>query len=376
MTRRRSARALVDLAIVAGGVTLAGTPAAILVIATNLYDLAAQGALAVVVTASTLVGQLTAAALVESRLAAPRTDRRVGLPRALAALALAAGALVVAFPGQWWALAVSAPVLVASLETGRAAGLAERRDVRELVAALVVGSGVLASVLLALAGQVWAASPLAATIAVASLVRTVGAPGERSPLHGPTVGWVAGDTAATGILYPLLNSVILGALGPAAAVVFTAVSTVSGALAIPLNFLRARLLADHRTRDVTAATAALVAALAAIALADAIGLFTVLFGEAWADAPTHAALAVACLWRSLSLLTTIPFAALRRGGFARQLALLRAACTALTVAAALAVLPTASLAAIFGVFAAAEVLQWGVYEAARRRWLPVSERRR
>ena len=110
---------------------------------------------------------------------------------------------------------------------------------------------------------------------------------------------------------------------------FTAVSTASGLLAIPLNFMRARLLKEHSTLDILASAGAVVAGFVALLILHFTGLLELLFGPVWTVQTATTALIVACAWRAASLVSSLPFAALRRIGLARLVALLRAGGAAL-----------------------------------------------
>jgi hypothetical protein len=181
------------------------------------------------------------------------------------------------------------------------------------------------------------------------------------------VAWVVADVGITGVIYPVLNTLILLLIGPVQAVLFTAISTVSGLLAIPLNFMRLRLLRAHSLLDIWVSAATLVLSTAAIAVLEFTGVLGFIFGDAWSIPLTVVPLGIACLWRSASLATTLPFAALRRAGEVRLLTVLRAVCALLTFAGGLAVIPLHSLTAIFVVMLLGEALQATVYEVARRR---------
>lgn len=358
--------AALSLITLVGGVSLAAIPAATISISSRIFTIEEQGAIAVAVMVATFAGQLTFAAVVESRLSSAATERRVTFPLWLAALSVLT-AIVLAFNfANAVVLCIALPVLLASLEVGRGVSVAERLDVREMWAAIGVGVGALAGVVAGFANAEWALLPLVFGIVVATCIRSMPVSHKASKPEPHVMGWVVTDVAITGGVYPLLNTVILALLGPVSAVLFTSISTVSGLLAIPLNFLRLRLLKEHSRLDIIVSASAVVVALIAIGIAEALGIFGFLFGEAWTLSATAGALAVACLWRAASLATTIPFAALRRMGEAKLLTLLRGAVAILTAIAALLVLQLDSLSAVFAVLLAGELLQAVVYELARR----------
>ncbi len=181
------------------------------------------------------------------------------------------------------------------------------------------------------------------------------------------MAWVVADVSITGGIYPLLNATILALLGPVSAVLFTSISTVSGLLAIPLNFMRLRLLKQHSTLDIVVSAVSVVGAIVVIFVCEFLGVFEYIFAQAWTLEATLVPLFIACLWRAASLATTIPFAALRRMGQAKLLTVLRASVAVVTFGGALAVIALNSLSWIFAVLLAGELLQALLYEIARRR---------
>ena len=333
----RMRRAAMSLITLLGGVSLAVIPAATVSISSRLFTVQEQGVLAVAVLVATFCGQLTCAVVVESRLSSAATERRVVFPLWLAALSVVT-ALV---------LAIIPPNAIA----------------------LAVGLGALVGVLAGFAGQQWALIPLVAGIAIATCVRCLPVTHRASRPEPAVMGWVVADTAITGVIYPLLNAMILAFLGSADAVLFTSISTVSGLLAIPLNFMRLRLLKEHSRLDIVVSGASVLAAVVALLVLEFTGVFGFIFGEAWTGSATLVPLLLACAWRAASLATTIPFAALRRAGEVRLVTGLRAAVSVLTFALAAVGLATQSLAAVFLGLLVAELVSAVVYEVARRRRL-------
>jgi hypothetical protein len=363
MRFRRAAMSAITLL---GGVSLAVIPAATVSISSRLFTSAEQGVVAVAVMVATFAGQLAFAVIVESRLSSAGTERRVVFPLWLAAASVVAGAaLIVAGPNAV-ALCLALPVLVAALEVGRGVSVAERLDRREIWASVLVGAGALLGVLAGFAGQSWALVPLVLGIVAATVVRCLPVEHRASRPEPRIMGWVVADTAITGAVYPLLNLMILAWLGPSDAVLFTAIATVSGLLAIPLNFMRLRLLKEHSTLDILVAAGAVVAAIVALLVCEAFGVFGFVFGAAWTTSATLVPLLVACAWRAGSLATTIPFAALRRMGEAALVTWLRAGCAVLTFGLAALGLRAGALWAVFAGLLAAELLSAAVYEFARR----------
>lgn len=360
-------RAAVSTVTMLGGVTLAVIPAATVSISSRLFSAAEQGMIAVDIMIATFVGQLAFAIVVESRLSSAASERRVVFPLWLAALSISAAMVMSFFPNSVLALSIVLPILVAALEVGRGVSVAERLDKREIWASIAVGAGALTGVLAGFAGGSWALIPLIMGIAIATLVRSLPVPHTASRPKTTVMGWVVADTAITGVVYPLLIAMILVMLGPTEAVLFTAIATVSGLLAIPLNFLRLRLLKEHSTLDIVISAGAVATAVLALIVLELSGIFGFLFGNAWSTSATLLSLLLASGWRAASLATTIPFAALRRMGEARLVTGLRAVVSAFTFALAALGLGLQSLPGVFTGLLAAELAAAVLYEFARRR---------
>ncbi|HEU5222616.1 MAG TPA: hypothetical protein VFU07_02915 [Candidatus Lumbricidophila sp.] len=374
-----SARVLWSALTIAGGVALAVIPAASVSIAARLFDPAGQGLVAVAVLVAMFVGQLAFAILVESRLSSVGTGRRVVFPRWLAIVGIGVAVILAAMPPSPWMLAIGLPVLVAALEVGRGVSIAEHLDQRELIASVCVGGGALIGVLLGLVHSRWAVAALVIGIAVACVVRAMPVPHTASPADERVRGWVVADTALTGVVLPLVSVLILGALGPIDTVRFTAISTVSGLLAIPLNFMRVRLLKAHSTLDIVVTSTAVAAAVVVLLIANLAGAFGWVFGSAWDPAVLTIPLLIACAWRAASLLTTVPFAALRRAGAARLVTVLRGVVSLLTFGLAVTGVWFGSMIGASGMFPGslfgaliglllAELGSAALYAAAQRRF--------
>jgi hypothetical protein len=361
--------AALSLITLLGGVSLAVIPAATISISSRLFSVEEQGFLAVAVLVATFAGQLTFAVVVEARLSSAATERRVVFPLWLAALSVVTAAVITILPPNAVVLAIGLPILIAALEVGRGVSVAERLDRREIVASVAVGSGALVGVLAGFAGQEWALIPLVVGIAIATCIRCLPVSHRASRPEPAVMGWVIADTAITGVIYPLLNTMILAFLGSADAVLFTSIATVSGLLAIPLNFMRLRLLKEHSGLDIVVSAASVVAAVVALLVLEFVGAFGFIFGSAWTESATLVPLLLACAWRAASLATTIPFASLRRAGAVRLLTGLRAIVSVITFALAAIGLALGSLSAVFLGLLVAELSSALVYEVARRRRL-------
>ena len=363
----RLRRATLSLITLLGGVSLAVIPAATVAISSRLFSRPEQGVIAVAVMVATFAGQLTFAVVLESRLSSAATDRRVVFPLWLAGLALVAAVVIALNAMNPVTLCLGLPLLIAALEVGRGVSVAERLDLREIWASVAVGLGALAGVAAAFTGQDWALIPLVAGIALATLVRCLPVTHRASRPEPAVMSWVVADTAITGVIYPLLNVMILTLIGPGGAVLFTAIATVSGLLAIPLNFMRLRLLKEHSRLDIVVSAGAVVAAVVVLMMLELTGVLGFIFGGVWTGSAAVLPLVLACGWRAASLATTIPFAALRRMGEVRLLTGLRAAVSVMAFVLAGIGLALHSLSAVFLGLLIAELASAVVYELARRR---------
>ncbi|WP_104171404.1 MULTISPECIES: hypothetical protein [unclassified Cryobacterium] len=363
----RLRRATLSLITLLGGVSLAVIPAATVAISSRLFSRPEQGVIAVAVMVATFAGQLTFAVVLESRLSSAATDRRVVFPLWLAGLALVAAVVIALNATNPVVLCLGLPLLIAALEVGRGVSVAERLDLREIWASIAVGLGALAGVAAAFTGQDWALIPLVAGIALATPVRCLPVTHRASRPEPAVMSWVVADTAITGVIYPLLNVMILTLIGPGGAVLFTAIATVSGLLAIPLNFMRLRLLKEHSRLDIVVSAGAVVAAVVVLMMLELTGVLGFIFGGVWTGSAAVLPLVLACGWRAASLATTIPFAALRRMGEVRLLTGLRAAVSVMAFVLAGIGLALNSLSAVFLGLLIAELASAVVYELARRR---------
>ncbi|MGE2728566.1 hypothetical protein ACQI4F_03740 [Mycolicibacterium vaccae] len=300
------------------GLALAAFPAFYLAVFARIAPIEQQGLLALSLAVGAYVAAVLNAFVVESRLATPGVDHGVSLPWWMTSVGvLCAVALVVSPPVP------PAPVLmlgVAGLQSGllmaRSVGVVSGRWKTETIAAVVLLTACIAALFLAGEHSGTSARVLAIGAVSAILIRLWKArcaDGSGMPPDRRRAAWVTGETAAVGLVQPALQSLVLVLLGPAASVGFRVVSTVSGALEPILAYGRVRLLAHGARGEAIAVAATFLAGLAVIFGANSLGLWRAVFGPAWADVAT-VALLLACLWKGSMLVTTVPFAALRRAG--------------------------------------------------------------
>ena len=357
---------------VVAGLALNVFPAIFIAIYARIAPIETQGMLALALAVGVYIAQLFNAFIVEGRLATPDDDGELGLPLWVVLFAGAACALLVIGP----AVATSA-VLMASA-TGVMTGLLMTRSIGVVTGewkreGLAAGALIAASVV-----ALWMAvedNPhcvrvlaIGAFFAVASRYR----PRKAMARFGfpPDVrrsSWVTAETAVVGAVQPAITSLLLVMVGPAASVTFRVISTVAGALEPILAFGRYRLLAHGHRGELLSFAAVFFAALVVVLAAALGGLGSLIFGPAWSDVGV-AALLLAFLWKGFMLLSTVPFAALRKAGKTARVFWVRGISTVIYLVISVGfLLIWHDTAAIFLAFALAELITAVIYhrEAVR-----------
>lgn len=374
--KRNVLQASMAMLTLAGGAVLSLVPATVLIVSSRIFTLEQQGQIAVGVMFATFCGQLAAGAIVETRLSQSKNSGdSIGVPRWLLILAATASLAVILSNSNVLVLLIALPLLLAAMEVGRAASVAEQKDLGELFASATIGMGVLGSLGLAFANETWALWPISVAIVLATWMRAKSLPRSSHSVDRRVLAWILLDTSFIGIVFPLLNALILFYLGPSAAVGFAAISTVSGFVGIPLSFMRMRLLKSHTVIDIAVSVIAVAAAFLAIVAAQLFGLLALLFGATFSNNDLLIPLLLACAWRATALWTTIPFAALRRGGLVKLVTFTRMAAVVITFALALLSLWFENLAIVFLALLCGEILQALMYEIAQRKYLATNEPR-
>ncbi|WP_096380311.1 hypothetical protein [Aurantimicrobium minutum] len=355
-------KTLLALATLGGGISLAIVPAISLIGVTKLFTIQEQGFLSVAIMFATYVGQTATAALIEAKLATPGQTEGIRLPNLLIWACGAIVLLLFIWPTSIWLIACSLPFLFTAMEAGRASAVAARRDKRELYASLTIALTSLVSLLLAFSEISQTFGVLALGVFLATVIRNAGLGNNKIQSSKPILVWVVADVGLTGAVFPVINFVIISQLGPEAAVAFAAISTASGAIGIPLTYLRMRLLSQHSKFEVLISSFAVFLAVFAIFIANWCGLFELFFGESWTEAASVSAIFFACLWRATAILTTIPFAKFRREGKAQLVTLVRLFSSLVIFLLAISVLPFNNLALVFVALFAGELFQWLLFE--------------
>jgi hypothetical protein len=303
---------------VVAGLALNVYPAIFIAVYARIAPIETQGFLALSLAVGVYVAQLFNAFIVEGRLATPDAEGELALPLWVVLFTVGSGALLVIGPPV-----ASSAVLMASsigvmtgLLMSRSIGVVSGEWKREGFAAAALIAASLVALWMADQHNPHGVRVLAigAIIAVVARYRP-----RKALLHidfPPDVrrsSWVAAETAVVGAVQPAITSVILVMVGPVASVTFRVISTAAGALEPVLAYGRYRLLAHGHRGELAAFVVVFVAASAAVLVAGFGGLGSLIFGPAWRDVGV-AALLLACLWKGFMLLSTVPFAALRKAG--------------------------------------------------------------
>ena len=306
------------MAQVVAGLTLNAFPAMFLAVYARIAPIGDQGFLALSLSVGVYVAQLLNAFIVEGLLATPDVDHHLTLPGWTALLSTVSAAPLVIGP------AVAHPVVLMVSSIGIMTGLLITRSIgmvrgdwqREAIAATVLIVTGVGALVLSVHHSEHCVRLLASGAVVATLVRYRPRSGNRFSGLPPDIrraGWVTAETAVVGVVQPAITSIVLVTMGPAASVGFRVISTVANALEPIIAYGRFRLLAHGHKGEVAIVATIFVAGLAGVLAGAFGGLGSLIFGPAWGNVGA-VALLLACLWKGLMLLSTVPFAALRRAG--------------------------------------------------------------
>lgn len=370
-----SSRALQAVVQVVAGLGLNVFPAIFIAVYARIAPIDIQGVLAVSLTVGVYVAQLINAFMVEGRLATPAADHNFALPQWIAALSVISGGLLIFGPP------VAAPAILVVTSIGLMTGMLVARSIgmvngswqREGIAASILVLSGLAALILAVRHSDHGVQVLAAGAVVATLTRYK----LRTPLRWtgmpPDIGkagWVTAETAVVGSVVPAITSAVFYLLGPAASVSFRVISTVSGALEPIIAYGRYRLLAHGRKAEAAIVGVIFLVGLAGVLIGAFGGLGRLIFGPAWAGVGI-VALLLACVWKGLMLLSTVPFAALRKAGETTLVFWVRAASSVVYLAVAAGFLMTwHSNVAIFLAFVLSEIFTGFLYRFVALKYVP------
>ncbi|MGP4058260.1 hypothetical protein ACTWP6_26125 [Mycobacterium sp. 4D054] len=360
---------------VVAGLALNVFPAIFIAIYARIAPIETQGFLALSLAVGVYVAQLVNAFVVEGRLATPDAEGDPGLPGWVVVLALCAAAPLVIGP----AVASSAVLMGSSI--GVMTGLLMSRSIGVVTgqwkregfgATLLVVASVIA-LWMATEHNPHAVQVLAVGAFLAVLVRYQ--PRKSMPNMGfpPDVrrsGWVTAETAVVGAVQPAITSLLLVMVGPAASVTFRVISTVAGAVEPILAYGRYRLLAHGHRGELRPFVVVFVVGMVAVLAAAFGGFGSLVFGPAW-DAVGVAALLLAALWKAVMLVSTVPFAALRKAGKTVLVFWIRGASTVVYLVISVGfLLLWRSTEAIFAAFVVAEMITAVVYHFAAVKGAP------
>lgn len=354
---------------VAAGLALNVFPAIFIAIYARIAPIETQGFLALALAVGVYVAQLFNAFIVEGRLATPDAEGELGLPTWVVLLSTAACGLLVFGPevASSAILMASAIGVMTGLLMTRSIGVVtgEWKNEGAAAGALIVAS--LIALWMADQGNPHSVRVLAigALLAVVARYR----PRKVMPRMGfpPDVrrsSWVTAETAVVGAVQPAITSLLLVLVGPAASVTFRVISTVAGALEPILAYGRYRLLAQGHRGELKAFVAVFAVGMAAVLIAAFGGVGSLVFGPAWQDVGV-AAMLLACLWKAAMLVSTVPFAALRKAGKTVLVFWIRGASTVVYLVVSVGLLFVwQNTAAIFLAFVVAEMITAVVYHFA------------
>lgn len=306
------------VAQVVAGLALNAFPAIFLAVYARIAPIEDQGFLALSLSIGVYVAQLLNAFIVEGLLATPDVDHRLTLPGWTALLSTVSAVLLIMGPAVAHpaVLMVSSIGLMSGLLITRSIGMVRGDWQREAAAAAILIVAGMGALVLAVHHSEHCVRVLAAGALVATLVRYRPRSGNRFSGRPPDIrraSWVTAETAVVGVVQPAITSIVLVTMGPAASVGFRVISTVANALEPIIAYGRFRLLAHGHEGEVLVVGAIFVAGLAGVLAGAFGGLGSLIFGPAWVNVGV-VALLLACSWKGLMLLSTVPFAALRRAG--------------------------------------------------------------
>ncbi|MGV9868240.1 hypothetical protein [Rhodococcus koreensis] len=178
--------------------------------------------------------------------------------------------------------------------------------------------------------------------------------------------WVVSEAAATGITQPTIAIILFFFMGPEQAIAYRMISSVVNLFSPILSFVRIRLLDRDSYGDKALGLALCIAAGATVMMFQFGDLWVLLFGAAWSGVSAMA-LMWASLWRGCSLLTTIPYAELRRNGRPRDVFNLRLMSTCIYLPIAIVGVLVAGTKGVFLCYLVGEAISWRIYASRSAR---------
>lgn len=354
---------------VIAGLALNVFPAVFIAIYARIAPIEIQGMLALALAVGVYVAQLVNAFIVEGRLATPDAEDELGLPAWVVVCTAAAAALLVVGPAVTTSavLMTSCIGVMTGLLMSRSIGVVRGQWQREGLGATTLIVASLIAWWLAAQQNPHCVQVLSIGALVAVLIRyrpRKGLPRGGFPPDVTRSAWVTAETAVVGAVQPVITSVLLVMVGPLASVTFRVISTVAGALEPILAYGRYRLLAHGHRGELRTFVAVFAVGMVAVLVVAFGGLGGLVFGPAWDDVGV-AAMLLACVWKAVMLISTVPFAALRKAGRTVLVFWIRLASTMIYLGMSVGLLLVSqTTTAIFLAFVAAELVTAIIYHYA------------
>lgn len=344
------------------GASTALVPITMQALAARSMPIDAQAALALSIGVGAFLSAVLSATVLETRLTDSSSHPVSYVPVWSTVAGLLGGLGIVLSMALPAGAIIGTPLAMVALSLGRTHGITTHRWRAEGRAGIVMVVGSIGALLLMPLRWQGAVAVLAACVAYTVIVRAAGQP--RRSFTGPPPGEylkVGAETAVTALVPLILNLAVFAALTNADAVAFRMVLSVLGILQPLLGFLRTRLLVSRSVPLTAVLGSASMVALAGVLLAHVSGLLGIILGSSWAQVSTPT-LVLACLWKIVSVPSTVPFAMLRREGHLGALLRLRIATSVLFLAAGcLAAWIGHSLFSVFAGLCVAESLSSVLY---------------
>lgn len=347
------------------------TPLAVMAVSARFLAIDDQAAVAISAGTGAFLAAIVGAATLESRLAEPTLVQRTYVPLWVTLLGIAGGlALGMGSinPIFIWA---GLPICMIALQVGRLHAVTASAWRTEAAAAVALSVGLAVAAVFTFADISLAYVPLGAGAALAVLARSIGVQWRAEGVpSGATVFWITFETAVVAAIPYATNFAVLAFLGAADTVAFRLILSTLGVLQPILGYARVRLLGSHSRRLILGCYLLSAIALGGVVLLHETGVLTLIYGSAWLPVTT-ATLALASLWKMLTIPETAPFAALRRRGSVRTVFAARLVSAVVNVSLTLlASVLVGSLPAVFTAFVVAQAMTVILYTLVEARNRP------
>lgn len=362
-SRGRWAALVTKLASIASAGMAAVIPLGILSGAGSLYSDVAVGRLAIALSVAAYIAQVAGAVSVEAPLLG-HSGRHVNVPTAWYVAGLVGSAVWIIAQGRPGIAMIGLFLMIPSLECARAAAVLQGGWRRELLVGGVLVAGV--ALVLVVHRPIALHLGIGLAVAIAILIRMPLHWYRFEGIHG-NQWWVVAETAIVGLVQPLALNIAYDGLGPTSATGLKFAMSVTNIMSPVLYYLRIRLLNRHSRADLALSVALIGSLAVAIVVCQQVGLFRVVLGRGWGSV-TMAMLLLTVVWKLVSLVSTIPFTALRRLGRGGAVLGVRVATTCTYVGSVLvSVHLHPSTAAVLVAFTVSEAISLMLFTAVYRR---------